>query len=193
MFGPLSGDNRPSRSLERISRRALVTKTKRFGSASALGRGPGLKSIEGSGSLFQKHVEALVRAWNEGDLDGLDAYVSDHMRRRGPASLNSDASGLAELKRVIRDFRTAFPDAHVFIEEMYYQGDRSFGRWTFEGTHTGPGDFSPTGKHIKISGSSFGRYEGGQLIEEIANFDALDMMTQLGIIRVPTVIGESAP
>ena len=136
--------------------------------------------------MFEKNIDALVRAWNEGDLDGLDAYVSPNTRRRAPASLNSDASSLDELKEVIRDFRTAFPDAHVSIDEIYFQGNRSFGRWTFEGTNTGPGDFPATGKHVKVSGSSFSRYEDDRLTEEIVNFDALDMMTQLGLVDLPT-------
>lgn len=139
--------------------------------------------------MHQRNVDALLRAWNEGDLDGLDGHVAPGARRLAPVSVNSSADSLAELKERIRDFRTAFPDCHVSLDEVFFQGDRSFARWTFEGTNTGPGDFPATGKQVKVSGTSFGRYADGQLTEEIVNFDALDMMSQLGIIELPTAEG----
>jgi predicted ester cyclase len=87
---------------------------------------------------------------------------------------------------VISDFRTSFPDVKVTVHEITFQGDRSFAQWTVEGTNTGPGDFPPTGRPIKFDGSSFGRYADGKLVEELVYFDALDMMTQLGLIPDPS-------
>ena len=139
--------------------------------------------------MYQDHVNAVLAAWNEGDLEGLDPFVDANTVRRAPASLNSDANNLAELKQAITDLRTAFPDAKVTFEEIFFQDDRSFSRWTFEGTNTGPGDFQPTGKAVKVSGSSFGRYQGGKLTEELVYFDAMDMMAQLGLVQLPSTEG----
>jgi len=135
--------------------------------------------------MYDKHLEALITAWSEGKLDALDTFLSAETVRRAPASLKSDANSLAELKTVITKFRTAFPDAKVTLLEAFYQDGRSFGRWRFTGTNTGPGDFPPTGKAVKIEGGSFGRYSGGKLVEEIVYFDALDMMAQLGLVAPP--------
>ena len=71
------------------------------------------------------------------------------------------------------------------IHEVYYQGERSFALWAFEGTNTGPGVHPATGKSVKVSGSSFGRYEGGKMKEELVHFDALEMMGQLGLLEMP--------
>ena len=135
--------------------------------------------------MYQKQLDALLGAWNQGDLQGLDANIAANFVRRAPASLASNANSLGELKQVIADFRTAFPDANVAINELYFQGDRSFARWTFTGTHTGAGQFPPTGRKVRIEGASFGRYEAGKLAEELAYFDAMEMLSQLGLTSAP--------
>jgi predicted ester cyclase len=131
----------------------------------------------------------LLAAWNEGDLEGLDAFFDAKMIRRGPPSGNSDANSLAELKQVITNFRAAFPDCKVTIDEIFFQDDRSFARWTLEGTNTGTGDLPPTGKAVKVSGASFGRYKNGKGTEELVYFDHMDMMLQLGLLEQPSADG----
>ena len=68
---------------------------------------------------------------------------------------------------------------------------RSFARWTFEGTNTGSGDFPATGKSVKIEGTSLARYEAGKLAEELVYFDALDFLSQLGIVKLPKAAAAS--
>jgi steroid delta-isomerase-like uncharacterized protein len=132
--------------------------------------------------MYQAHVDALLAAWNEGDLEGLDAFLDQNTVRIAPASVGSNANNLAELKQVITDFRSSFPDAKVTIHELTFQGDRAFAEWTFEGTNTGPGTFPPTGRPVRFEGSSFHRYSGGKLVEEKVYFDGMEMMSQLGMI-----------
>ena len=139
--------------------------------------------------MYEAHIDALLAAWNEGDFDGLDAFVASDTVRRTPASVSSDASNLSELKQVIADFRTQFPDGKVTLEEIEFHGDRSFGRWVFEGTNTGPGDFPPTGRHVSVSGVSHGRYRDGKLVEELVYFDGLEMLGQLGLVDLPGADG----
>lgn len=65
--------------------------------------------------MYKAHIDTLVSAWNTGNLGVLDAHLATNTTRRAPASLFSDAHNLAELKKVITDFRTAFPDTKVLI------------------------------------------------------------------------------
>ena len=127
--------------------------------------------------MYDAHVAALLAAWSEGNLDGLDAYLDPNTIRRGPPSASSDANDLGELKQVITDFRTSFPDATERVV-----GDHV----PFTGTNTGPGDFPPTGKAVEFKGSSFGHYAGGKLVEEHVYFDGFDMMSQLGLVPDPS-------
>lgn len=135
--------------------------------------------------MYEKHFDALLAAWNEGDLDALDEYLSKDVSRVGPRTMDASAEGLNDLKDHIRDFRKAFPDTHVAIDELLWKDDRSICRWTFSATNTGEGDFPPTGRRVVISGSSIARYENDKLVQEYVYFDVLDFMTQLGVIEVP--------
>jgi steroid delta-isomerase-like uncharacterized protein len=136
--------------------------------------------------MYQKNIDAFVAAWNTGNFAGLDHYVAANVVRRSPAATNSSAGNFDELKKVITDFRTAYPDAKVTINEAFFQGERSIARWTFTGTNTGPGPHPATGKKVKIEGASIARYKDAKLTEELVYFDSLEMMTQLGLITLPS-------
>ena len=139
--------------------------------------------------MNQEYVNAILAAWNEGDMDGLDQYVDINTIRKSSVYVSSSANNLAELKQVIANMRVSFPDTKVTIDDIFFQNDRSFSRWTFEGTNTGPGDFPPTGKGVKIEGCSFSRYHNGKLVEELVYFDAMDMLVQLGLVHPPSNAG----
>ena len=139
--------------------------------------------------MNQEYVNAILAAWNEGDMDGLDQYVDINTVRKSSVYVSSSANNLAELKQVIANMRVSFPDTKVTIDDIFFQNDRSFSRWTFEGTNTGPGDFPPTGKVVKIEGCSFSRYQNGKLVEELVYFDAMDMLVQLGLVQKPSNAG----
>ena len=136
--------------------------------------------------MYQANIDALIAGWNQGNFDGMDKFMAENTVRKAPASLNSDANNLSELKQVITDFRTSFPDAKVTITHVTFQGDRSYAQWTFEGTNTGPGDFPPTGKSVSIQGASHAKYAEGKMVEELVFFDAMDMMGQLGLVPDPS-------
>lgn len=138
-------------------------------------------------SDHQHIVDALAAAWNGGNLNGLDPVVSaDHVRRTPPTDPR-DASSLEELKDVIAETRTAYPDFKVTVDDAVYQDNRYFITWTLTGTNTGPGDFPPTGNAVKVTGVSHGWVAGGRLVEEHVYFDVLDMLSQLGILEPPTM------
>ena len=132
---------------------------------------------------YQPIVDAYVAGWNTGNLDGLDAVLAPNFHRRSAGGLNSD--DLAGMKKAMTDFRASFPDLKVVIDEGHFLQDTSFVLWTATGTNTGPGATPPTGKSIKVSGASLGRYNDGKMVEELVYFDALDMQQQLGFTLAP--------
>lgn len=50
--------------------------------------------------MYQDNINALIAAWNTGNLGVLNAYLATNTTRVAPASLFSDAHNLAELKKV---------------------------------------------------------------------------------------------
>ena len=49
--------------------------------------------------MYQDHIQAFVSAWNTGNLSGLDTIIAPNFSRRAPEVLDSNAEGIAELKR----------------------------------------------------------------------------------------------
>ena len=132
--------------------------------------------------LSAPHVKALngyLDAWNDGYLDSLDKYFSEDIQRYSPGG-TSDADGLDELKAVMLQFQTAYPDVMVKPDETYFHGNRATLHWTFSGTNTGPGEIEATGNDVEISGLSSLVFEDGKISEETVSYDNLDFMEQLG-------------
>lgn len=124
-------------------------------------------------AVQQPAADAFLDAWNNGNLDGLDAVMSADVQRRSPRGV-SDADNLEELKAVVSALRTEYPDAMVTVTEVHHLENLAFAFWTFAGTH------AETGKSVSVPGLTALRYMNGQITEELAYYDTADWMMQLG-------------
>ena len=64
----------------------------------------------------------LDEGWNQGTPDAVDQLITDGWIRHdlaGPGLTNRE-----EFKRSIRSIRTAFPDLHFTIQDVFANGDR---------------------------------------------------------------------
>ncbi len=125
-----------------------------------------------------------MAVWNGGKVGDPDAILAPNYERHGTGAATDDLAGI---KKTVNDFRTAFADMHVTIDEAYYMPDRAFYVWTFTGTNTGAGAEAqpPTGQSVKVSGMSAVRYEGGKIADELLYYDQLDFNEQLGYTLTP--------
>ncbi len=125
-------------------------------------------------------ADTYVDAWSTGNLEQLDAVMSADVRRTAPPSGPGNAGSLAELKDVMRTFRTGWPDTKVVFDEGFYMENVSFHHWTFTGTNTGEGETPPSGVAAEVSGVTIFRYADGKIIDEHVEWDTLDFMQPLG-------------
>ena len=94
-----------------------------------------------------------------------------------------EVRGSEGMRRVVGEFRTAFPDVHVTVDDQIAEADIVVTRWTAAGTHRGPlGEVAPTGKRVKFSGISMMRFDNARLIEEWELADQLGLLRQVGAI-----------
>ena len=94
-----------------------------------------------------------------------------------------EVRGPEGMRRVVGEFRTAFPDVHVTVDDQIAEADIVVTRWTAAGTHRGPlGEVAPTGKQVKFSGISMMRFDNARLIEEWELADQLGLLRQVGAI-----------
>jgi len=134
--------------------------------------------------------KALVRRQEEelfggGNLDVADeVYAPDYVGH--DPSNPEDVRGLQAAKKAAAEYRQAFPDLRVSVEDLVAEGDRVAARLRFRGTHLGELDgIAPTGRRVDCSGIVISRIEEGKIAEDWANFDDLGMMRQLGLIPEP--------
>lgn len=134
---------------------------------------------------YRPVVDTYIAAWNTGDVDSLDSAFVEDSKRHSSGGMTSES--LADLKAMMTEFRSAYPDGQVVLDESYYLDGQSFHLWTFTGTNTGPGpgEIQPTGKSVAVSGMTRMRYRDGKISDELVYFDALDMQTQLGYTLTP--------
>lgn len=120
--------------------------------------------------MYQKHIDAILAAWNQGSFNGADACLPPTYVRKAPASLKSDAHSLAEFKQVVTDFRKA-------IQMPRSRSTRSSSSTT--------GRSRAGHSRARTPGAFIGRFAGGKMTEELVYFDALEMFGQLGLMAVP--------
>ncbi len=98
----------------------------------------------------------------------------------GDPELSRGPEGIEE---VVRAYHAAFPDITFVVEKQVAEGDMVVTRWTARGTHRG--EFMgvpPSGRRIEVSGMSMDRISGGRIVENWNNWEALEMMRQIGAI-----------
>jgi len=99
---------------------------------------------------------------------------------------------LKDFKQIGSEWYDAFPDMHVTIDDMVAEGDKVAFRSTWTGTHKGEiMGIPPTNKKVTISLITISRIVGGKIVEDHGQFNALDLMRQLGL-PVPTPKKEKA-
>jgi steroid delta-isomerase-like uncharacterized protein len=131
------------------------------------------------------------RAWNGGESDALDAildpkYVRHTASTRGDARLGAlHAESRDDYKCSIAKVRTAFPDLRTEIVDMIVDGDKVAIRWSTTGTHEGTFGGSPaTGKRVTVAGVTISRFRDDRIVEDWVTFDPVDLLLQLGIVRL---------
>jgi predicted ester cyclase len=128
-------------------------------------------------------ADKLVDAWNGGSLDALDPIFDPGFVRT--VNQLPDVKGVEGFKKAITDFRTAYPDLKLTIDNEVFGENSMAVRWVLKGTNTGPGDMPPTGKSVNIWGESIIHLANGKIIREIVAYDEKSFFEQLGFTITP--------
>jgi steroid delta-isomerase-like uncharacterized protein len=131
--------------------------------------------------------KALVRYYYEeleaGNLNVINEVFSDNYTTDSDV-LRSDVEdiGRAELKLVLEEMVTAFPDTGIESQMLFAEGDTVVSIQTWEGTHLGPyRGVPPSGN--EISYELWGRFviEDDEIVRATVLGDNLGLFTQLGL------------
>jgi steroid delta-isomerase-like uncharacterized protein len=120
--------------------------------------------------------------WNERKIEVLKELISPSHALHIPNASGSKV-GPEAYKRNIQQFITAFPDLRFDVEDTVSENDKVVTCWTFSGTHKGEYLGIPaTGRKISVEGITIHHVAGGKIMDSFANFDALGLMQQLGVV-----------
>jgi steroid delta-isomerase-like uncharacterized protein len=102
----------------------------------------------------------------------------------------ADIQGIDGVRHLYTTLGSAFPDFRfTVLGEILAQGDLVMARWTFAGTHMGEWmGVPPTGRRITIGGTTTMKLAAGRIAEHDADWDALGMFQQLGVLADPAAL-----
>ena len=125
---------------------------------------------------------AIYRRWFEEVVTGRNVALADELLARDyvlhfpgfPAPVDREGH-----KQLLMMFHQGFPDWQETIDDVVAEGDKVVIRVTGRGTQQG--EF----QGIPPTGVGIGRIEDGRIAESWAEYDALGMMQQLGVVPSP--------
>ena len=130
-----------------------------------------------------EEIRTIVRCemeeiWNRGNSGAADEIINRSYVLHEAAD---EITGIDSFKVFVKEFRTAFPDAHFDIDDVIAEGDKAVVRYTFRGKHEGNYlGIAPTGKEVTATGICYHRVADGRLQETWNYIDRLSILTQLG-------------
>jgi steroid delta-isomerase-like uncharacterized protein len=130
----------------------------------------------------KENIENVRRLNDEVFNKGNLALIDELMAPDYVFHITPEVKGPEGVKKYVADFRTAFPDLHITIEDMVAEGDMMAIRYTMRGTFKGEMmGIAPTGKKMELPNASFARFKDGKQVEVWPYLDSLTWYQQLGI------------
>ncbi len=122
--------------------------------------------------------------WNKGRASAIDEMFDQYGIAHG---LSDDAGkplcGPGGFKPFHEQFRGAFPNILVTVEEMIAEGDLVAARCSVRGKHTGDHlGFAASDSPIAFTGITIVRIKDGKIVEAWNNFDFMKMYKQIGAL-----------
>jgi steroid delta-isomerase-like uncharacterized protein len=119
-------------------------------------------------------------AWNKGRSEVIDDLVAPECLIYG---LGDPLRGPGPFKEFHAQYRAAFPDLVIQVDQVVAEDDWTAQRFGGAGTHTGDALGVPaTGNPISFTGMSFVRWRDGRMIEAYNNVDFTEMHRATGVI-----------
>lgn len=137
----------------------------------------------------EANTELIDRVWDEavenGEMAVVDEAVATDYVLHTPAA-PEPIRGADGLKRYKRTLRAAFPDLSVTIEDRIVGEGAVVDRYRMRGTHDGEfNGIAPTGTEVEFTGLIVHYLADGKIAKNVAEFDVLDVMRQLGAVEPP--------
>lgn len=137
-------------------------------------------------------VEDFIRRayhdiWNWRLFNHLYTYYEPNVRVHGPT--DREYYGVGAFRTFVLSTLTMFPDAAMYVDEIYWMGNdrdgyRTSVRWSLVGHHRGPGVYGePTGAPVVMWGISQHYIRNGKIYEEFMLYNEFALIQQIVAAR----------
>ena len=122
--------------------------------------------------------------WNRGRTDVIDELLARDAVIHGlEDATGQPVEGYAAYENFHRQFRGAFPNIAVSIDDMVAEGDKVAARCSVAAKHTGGTlGFEATHSDVEFDGMTIVVIRDGKIAEAWNNFDFMRMNKQLGLM-----------
>ena len=139
-------------------------------------------------NTLEEHKALLRRwfeeVWNKGRADAIAEMMAENAVAHGlPDDAAEPLRGPAGFLPFHAQFREAFPNIEVVVEDQIAEGQMVATRCSVRGKHTGDSlGFAATQAPVEFTGMVITRIRDGKIVEAWNNFDFMKMYKQLGAI-----------
>ncbi len=126
-------------------------------------------------------VRRMMNIINSGDLSNVGEMLDDSYVYR--SSAGEEYRGVDGAKSLVNDYRQAFDNFELSLEELVAEGDKVFMLYRQTGTHTGDlMGLEATNQDMDLLISGLITFKNGKMVEQFDTFDTLELMKQLGVV-----------
>ena len=158
-----------------------------------LEKGVSFMSTEENKAIVRRFFEEI---YIKGNVAAVDELIAPNPVIHWDSPINVPVPAqfqlsLEEIKQVVSQYRTTFPDLQYTVELQVAEGDMVVTRVTARGTHTGEyrglryRGIPPTGKQVTWTEIRIFRIADGKLVEQWSNEDDLGRLQQVGALPTP--------
>ena len=131
-------------------------------------------------AILQRMFEEII---NRGNLEVANELFAEDFIDHGPMG---DIHGREAFKQLVAQWRSAVPDVHCELENIFSEGDLAGWLVRTTGTHTGDDlGFPATGKRFETVSANIGRFRDGLAAEHWSEQGMLPMLAQIGVLPLP--------
>jgi steroid delta-isomerase-like uncharacterized protein len=126
--------------------------------------------------------------WGRGDVQAAEEVLAEDFIEHNPVA--GQGPGREGHKQVLKEWRSAFPDLTITVDDLLADGDLVGLRWTADATHRGELMGMPaTGRRVTLTGIDILRIVDGRIVERWSEFNNTGMLQQLGALPATQASG----
>ena len=129
-------------------------------------------------------MKKVFDASNAHDIDRVIDLCDDAVVAESD-TLPESLKGREALRRLLRMYSAAFPDARYEIDQMMASGDSVVTRGRVKGTHRGEfKGFAPTNRPFELNFCRVDQFRNGKIVHFWSYWDTGTLMRQLGLLEM---------